>query len=156
MSYHDLLQHSILDLEEINELIKSAQKVCKCQQNDSPKCIPCYDREKVILHHMRLIRKICSEYSERSQFSTDDFMADGIIGLNKAIDDFDLNQSNKFFHFATNSIHWEILAGDLLSPLISMPISARKKIKRVLEIIDECELKGETLSYSKICKDLKD
>lgn len=155
MSYQDLLNHSILSLEEINGLIKSAQQKCTCEEEEEGvKCIPCYDRETLIFHHMLLIRKVAGEFSKNPNTNVDEFMADGIIGLDDAIDEFDLEKSDKFFHFAENSIRWAITAGGLFGPLIKVPGAARRKIKKIIEKIDEFEAKGEPVSYTKICEDL--
>ena len=155
MLYQDLLQHSILELVELNELIVSAQNECECEQNSETRCIPCYDREKIVFHHMKLVRKICKEFSQNTTLAVDEFMADGLIGLHKAIDKFDLEQSNKFFHFASNSIRWEVMAGDLYSPLIIIPWPTRKKIRKLLKKIDEYEARNEVYTYEQMCKDLK-
>ena len=160
MSYQELLHHSILELDELNSLIISAQKI-KSTEEECPyckknsKCISCRDRDKIVLHHMLLVRKISGEFSRRCHLPADDFMADGIIGLNLAIDEFDLSESNKFFHFAENRIRWQIVSGDLFGPLVNIPKSARKSIKDITERIDRCRAKGIPISYKKICRELK-
>ena len=153
MSYDDLCKHSFLELDELNDLIQSAQGECECSENSQIKCIRCLDRDKVILHHMLLVRKICGEFSRNSDLSIDDFMADGIIGLNLAIDEFDLEQSNKFFHFASNSIRWAISNGDIFAPLVSIPRGSRDQISQVSQRIDELEAQGESYTYSQLCEE---
>lgn len=151
--YNKLLHHSILELDDLGRLIKSAQNECECVSDDRVKCIPCLDREKIIFHHMQLVRKICKELSEKSRLDVDEFMADGIIGLNNAINEFDPDESKSFFHFASNAIRWTIIAGDISGPLIKIPSGARRKIRKIHNRINQCEQKGETISYQQLCEE---
>lgn len=154
MSYYSkLLQHSILDLEEIEDLIESAQKECECVEGESVRCLRCLDREKIIMHYMQLVRKICRELSEKSFLHVDEFMADGIIGLNNAIDEFDLWHESKFFHFAQNAIRWQVIAGQISGPLIRIPSGARRKIQKIKNRIEEYEKEGKKISYEELCEE---
>ena len=159
-SYEDIFSHKILSLKELDRYLMCAKEKCLCSEVKNRKCGACLAREQIILHHMALAKKICIEFSKTSGIDEKEFMADAIIGLNDAIDDFKVSKTSegrisKFFHFATNAIKWQIIRGDLFGPIIKIPSSARKKIRKLISKIEEYQTQKESLPISEICEELE-
>ena len=107
MSYSNLLNHTILDLEVLDQLLLNTKKPCVCPEE----CLPCHSRDQIILHHLRLVH-LCCRRSCKS--NPDELMAVGVIALHGAIDKFTVGKTNegkiqKFYPFARKRIEWAIL-----------------------------------------------
>ena len=100
-------------------------KLIKLAQNDD------YDaRDEIIERHLRLIKKIAGYY-KKDHVSADDLMADGIIGLNQALDKFDPNSNKPFTPFARAAIENEIKFSDLLFDKMTLPQHAKSLVKKI-------------------------
>ena len=79
-------------------------------------------------------------------------MADGIIGLNKAINEFDLNRKSIFYEFAEKAIRWSISRSDLINSLIVIKPHYKKKINELKVKMQEYQSSRDI--FADICKDL--
>ena len=68
-----------------------------CSDN---KKISKYAKDKIVISNLKLVRSIVYKYSKNSILSFSDLMHEGIIGLHKAIEYFDISKDNKFSTYA--------------------------------------------------------
>ena len=141
MAYNKVLDHKKLNKDRTNELIVIAQsniencEICKSRKltNYEPKdnhgCDGCDAGDELLLHNMKLIKKIINKYSDAV---TDpyDLMADGIIAFYKSVARFDINSGIEFSTYAYTIIDNDIKYSDMVLGFIKihyrMKISLRK------------------------------
>lgn len=114
--YTDLLNHKILDRSKEHQLLIEAKSGNEMS------------RERLIRENMRLVKKIARGYARPDEgVSADDLMADGVMGLMRAIEDFDLERMGRFSTYAYTMIHWKIGRSELLNEIIRIPVYVRER-----------------------------
>ena len=120
MKYTDLLNHDILDRSEERQLLIEAKSGSEMS------------RERLIRENMLLVRKIALEYARPDEgVSADDLMADGVLGLMSAIEDFDVERTCRFSTYAHVAIHWKIGRSELLNEMIRLPMYVRERQRKI-------------------------
>ena len=113
-------------------------------------------REKLINSNLRLVVKISKEYQNMG-IPLPDLIAEGNVGLMKAVDRFKPNKKTKISTYASYWIKQCIFrAFDNKSRLIRVPSSACGKYRHVIKWIQEYEhLNGEKPDINQIAKKFK-
>ena len=116
MKYTDLLNHELLDRSEERQLLLEAQSGNEMS------------RDRLILSNLRLVNQIALVYA-RSDFgvSAEDLIADGVQGLMRAIERFDVESGYKLSTYAYFAIHHAIRRSDLLNEIIRLPLGVRER-----------------------------
>lgn len=99
--YEELInQYLVLSAEEEKELFLTLKNTGSIEI-----------RKKIINSNIRLVIKLCLNYIKQcdNSFTFNDMVEYGIIGLIKAVDNFDVSKNFKFSTYATNWIRREIL-----------------------------------------------
>ncbi len=92
-------------------------------------------RDRLILCNLRLVRSIAWKYSKNSRLSFEDLMEEGIAGLFKAIDNFDISKENKFSTYAIWWINQKInMANKLQTSNVKFSAAFREKMRTYLNI----------------------
>lgn len=116
MKYAQLMKHDLLKRSEEYQLLTEAQS-----GNDM-------SRERLILLNLRLVNKVALQYARPNQgVSAEDLIADGVQGLMRAIDMFDVERGYRFGTYAHYAIHTAIARSELLNEIIRLPIHVREK-----------------------------
>ena len=114
--YTDLLKHDILKRYEEHQLLTEAQSGNEMS------------RERLILLNLRLVNKIARGYARPNEgVSAQDLIADGVQGLIRAIDGFDVETGYRFSTYAHLAIHWAIGRSELLNEMIRLPVYVRER-----------------------------
>ena len=92
MLYKDINKIPVLTKEEERKLIKESQE----GNNEATK--------KLIVHNLKLVRDIAEHYKIKDGIDVLDLIEEGIFGLYKSIQNFNLNTNNKFSTYATPNI----------------------------------------------------
>lgn len=58
-------------------------------------------KDKIILKYMQFVRSIARKFYISGGFTEDDFVAEGVMGLSRAIERFDVKKEVGFIHYAT-------------------------------------------------------
>ena len=134
-AYYALFDPEILNLEEVHRLVSLAQS------GDNRA------RDRIILHHMRLIFSVAKSLTLPAGIEPRDLIADGIEGLCKAIDSFKVGTSTcSFCSFAVNSIRWEIMLSAFFDPLIRIPEGHKTLIYKMQRAILELNRAGQKVT----------
>lgn len=89
-------------------------------------------REKLILSNLRLVHSIVKKYVNVERgITSDDLMADGIVGLCKAIDQFDLSFGTRLSTYATLVIHSTVRRSSCLHGTIRLPEDVRTQVRQI-------------------------
>ena len=116
MKYDDLLKHNILRRSEERQLLIEAQAGNEMS------------RERLILLNLRLVDKIALGYARPDKGVSDkDLIADGVMGLMRAIDGFDVERGYRFSTYAYLVIHTAIGRSELLNGIIRLPMHVRER-----------------------------
>ena len=116
MRYDKLLKHDLLSKSEEYKLVVEAQSGNEMS------------RERLILLNLRLVHKIAQGYARPAVgVSAEDLIADGVQGLIRAIDGFDVERNLRFSTYAHLVIHWKIGRSELLNEMIRLPVHVREK-----------------------------
>ena len=117
MKYTDLLNHALLGSRaEEHQLIREAQS-----GNEK-------SRERLILANLRLVNQIALGYARPDEgVSAEDLLADGVQGLMRAIETFDVESGYKLSTYAYLAIHQSVRRSELLNELIRLPEYVRER-----------------------------
>ena len=91
----DIRKHKVLSPETEAELIKKGQNGCKAS------------RDKVINSNLRYVITVARKYGMH-KIPVEDLISEGVIGMLKAFDKFDVSRGFKFLTFAKWDIHVKI------------------------------------------------
>lgn len=120
MKYDNLFEHDILRPYEERQLLIEAQAGNEMS------------RECLILWNMRLVKMIALRYARPDKGISDkDLMGDGVIGLTRAIDGFDVERGYRFSTYAYHVIHTAIGRSELLNGIIRLPGHVRERQSRI-------------------------
>ena len=129
MRYAGLLNHRILNRKEERDLLSASQA-----GNAEA-------REELILFNMRLVYSIAKRYKE-DHLNIEELINEGVIGLIRAIDTFDLKRSNRLSTFATILIHQTIGHSRLLQNTVRLPRHIQTEVKLINRVKIELAQKG--------------
>ena len=116
MKYTDLLNHDLLSRSEEHQLIREAQ-----QGNE-------HSRERLILANLRLVNQIALIYARPDDgVFAEDLIADGVQGLMRAIETFDVESGYKLSTYAYLAIHQAVRRSELLNEVIRLPEYVRER-----------------------------
>ncbi len=91
-----------------------------------------FAREKLILCNLKLVRSIVLQYENPEiDVSADDLMADGIIGLCRAISGYDESFGTRLSTYATLAIHHAVARSHFLNGLIRLPEHVRNEARAI-------------------------
>lgn len=117
---------------------------CKLSIDEERNCFINFNklnREKIIMHNLRLVTDICNKYFSNSSEDINILISIGIEGLIKAVDNYNINKNNKFSTYATYCIRNEIL------------MYFRKKSKLIDPILIEQYEDDDNLKWQERIKD---
>ena len=116
MKYPELLKHDLLTKAEEYKLVKAAQSGDETS------------RERLILLNLRLVHKIAQRYARPDMgVSAEDLIADGVQGLIRTIDNFDVERNLRFSTYAHVVIQHAIGRSELLNEIIRLPLHVRER-----------------------------
>ena len=116
--YAKELEHELLSEYEEYQLLRDAQSG---DENA---------REKLLLLNLRLVRSIVQKYENpQLKVFADDLMADGVIGLHKAISNYDISFGTRLSTYAVIAIHRAVARSPLLQSAIRLPVHVRDQIR---------------------------
>ncbi len=118
--YAKHLQHELLYEFEEHQLLREAKAGDK------------YALEKLTLCNLRLVHSIVQQYVKPElNVSADDLMADGIMGLHRAIDGFDESFGTRLSTYATLAIHHAVARSKFLHSAIRLPEYVRDEVRAI-------------------------
>lgn len=118
--YAKHLQHELLYEFEEHQLLREAKAGDK------------YALEKLILCNLRLVHSIVQQYAKPElNVSADDLMADGIMGLHRAIAGFDESFGTRLSTYATLAIHYAVARSKFLHSAIRLPEYVRDEVRAI-------------------------
>jgi|TARA_Y100000310_G_scaffold259580_1_gene268293 RNA polymerase primary sigma factor len=156
--FDDISQYDLLSKKEEQELFKIMHKwsnnMAKCGQRTRINGKAA--REKLINSNLRLVVKIAKDYRNMG-LSLPDLIAEGNMGLMRAVEKFKPNKKTKISTYASYWIKQCIFrAFDNKSRLIRVPSNACSKHRHVMKWIQEYEeLCGEKPSIDEIARKFK-
>ncbi|MYF98008.1 sigma-70 family RNA polymerase sigma factor [Candidatus Poribacteria bacterium] len=110
-------------------------------------------REKLILVNLRLVRSVAQKYENfELGVSTDDLMADGIVGLCKAISNFDLNFGTRLSTYATLAIHHAVARSSFLNGTIRLPEHVKAEVHAINNAKAALSREGQPLTVDTIAQ----
>lgn len=111
------LQHELLYAFEEQSLLRQAQAGDELAL------------EKLILCNLKLVRSIVKQYANPNpHVSADDLMADGIIGLHRAISKYDESFGTRLSTYAVLWIHQTVSRSKFLQSTIRLPEDVRQEV----------------------------
>ena len=156
--FDDISKYPLLKIKEEQELFKIMHKwsnnMARCGQRTRINGKAA--REKLINSNLRLVVKIAKDYRNMG-LSLADLIAEGNMGLMRAVDKFKSNKKTKISTYASYWIKQCIFrAFDNKSRLIRVPSDASMKHRRVMKWIHEYEeLTGEKPDIEEIARKFK-
>ncbi len=111
-------------------------------------------REEFIIANMRLVLSVIKRFW-RSKVSSDDMFQAGIIGLIKAMDNFDLSFNVKFSTYAVPMIVGEIKKYLREGNSLRISRSIRDTAYQVLKVRSDIEKRDEEATLEKIAEEMK-
>ena len=115
--YAKNLQHELLYTFEEQSLLRQAQAGDELAL------------EKLILCNLKLVHSIVQQYANpRLNVSADDLMADGIVGLHRAISGYDESFGTRLSTYATLAIHHAVGRSKFLHSTIRLPDHVRRDV----------------------------
>ncbi|GEM_PF-376490 len=118
--YAKALDHELLYEYEEQQLLSQAQA------GDE------FAREKLILCNLRLVRFVVQQYEKLEiGVSADDLMADGVVGLCRAISGFDESFGTRLSTYATLAIHHAVARSHFLHSVIRLPEHVRDEVRAI-------------------------
>lgn len=118
MPYQKILNHELLSLSEERHLIDKTHQGCM------------QSRERLILLNMRLVHSVCSKYATET-VSAEDLVGDGVQGLIRAIEGFDLSIGTRLSTYATLEIHHSVGRSPLLQATIRLPANVAQAVRKI-------------------------
>ena len=121
MKYTQLLNHDLLGSRtEEHQLIREAQS-----GNE-------HSRERLILANLRLVNQIALGYARPDEcVFAEDLIADGVQGLMRAIETFDVESGYKLSTYAYKAIHQAVRRSELLNEVIRLPEHVRQSARQI-------------------------
>ena len=120
MKYTQLLNHDLLSRSEERQLIVEAQSGDEMS------------RERLILANLRLVNQIALGYARPDEgVSAEDLIADGVQGLMRAIELFDVESGYKLSTYAYLAIHQAVRRSELLNEVIRLPEHVRQSARQI-------------------------
>ena len=118
--YETQLKHDLLSVQEEQTLLQQAQA------GDTNA------RDKLILLNMRLVRDVVKKY-EQTDFgiTADDLMADGVLGLNRAIEKYDESFGTRLSTYATLWIHQAVSRSPFLKGTVRLTQDVEKLVRKI-------------------------
>lgn len=129
MFYQKLLNHELLSPSEEHDLIDEAHRGCM------------QSRERLILLNMRLVHWVCSKYATET-VSAEDLIGDGVQGLIRAIEGFDLSLGTRLSTYATLVIHHAVGRSPLLQTTVHLPENIGRSVRQIRKAIADLALQG--------------
>lgn len=118
--YSKDLDHELLADYEEEQLLREAQA------GDE------FAREKLILCNLRLVRSIVQRYAKPEMgITVDDLMADGVVGLCRAISGYDESFGTRLSTYATLWIHQTVARSHFLHNVIRLPEYVCKQMRAI-------------------------
>lgn len=137
--YAKSLQHELLSEYEEQALLYQAQAG---DENA---------REKLIMLNLRLVYSIARQYANPNLLvDPEDLIGDGIIGLCKAISNFDLSFGTRLSTYATLAIHHAIARSNFLHGTIRLPEHVRDAVRAINRAKATLKKEGEPYSVEAI------
>jgi RNA polymerase sigma factor (sigma-70 family) len=124
--FDQLKKYPVLTKEELNALIVQSQ------QPDVKKALKA--KNKLINHNLRLVISIAKVFKNRG-VELEDLMQEGILGLSKSIDKFDLTKDVCFSTYATTWIKQTIRKAIDRSGTVRLPSHLREKLYTILKTV---------------------
>ena len=139
--YRQNLEHELLTEHEEYILLQKAQ-------SGDPNA-----REKLVLWNLRLVHSIVSKYARVERgITTDDLMADGIIGLNKAIDKYDETFGTRLSTYATYVIESVVRRSPCLEGVVRLPEDVRYQVREINRIKAALQSEGVHVTVEAIAE----
>lgn len=142
---YDIKNHSLLSHEETISLLE------KAQGGDFEA------KDKLVERNIRLVKSVARSFPDNSIISKADLIQEGVIGLIKAIDRFDLKKGYKFSTYATWWVRQAMqraLADNGKS--IKVPVYLQEELLRIKKVQKSLEQKlNRTPSIKEISEELK-
>lgn len=118
--YAKSLQHELLSEYEEQTLLHQAQS------GDA------HARDKLIMLNLRLVYSVAQKYAKPELLvSAEDLIADGVIGLTRAISGYDASFGTRLSTYAVLAIHHTIARSDFLDGTIRLPEHVRNNVRAV-------------------------
>ena len=108
-------------------------------------------REKLILLNLRLVRSIVQQYENAELgISADDLMADGVMGLCKAIAKYDFTFRTRLSTYATLWIHQSVARSSFLHGVVRLPEHVQNEVRTINQSKAALARAGESFSVEAI------
>lgn len=156
--FEEVACHDLLKKKEEQELFVIMQKwslnMAKCGQRTRINGKAA--REKLINSNLRLVIKIAKQYKNMG-LSLSDLIAEGNMGLMKAVDKYEIGKGAKLSTYASLWIKQCIFrAFDNKSRLVRIPSEAARKYPKIIQWMEDYKkLSGEEPSLQEIAKKFK-
>ena len=128
----------------LDELLEKSSKLGLCTREEEIEYINKIRsgdekaREDFILKNLRLVVHICKKYTiENPSMEIMDLVQEGLQGLNRAIDEFDLSKGSKFSTYATWWIRHGVREARENDRLIRLPANKRESIDQYRNAISK-------------------
>ncbi len=139
--YAKELNHEILKVYEEQQLLRETQAG---DENA---------REKLILVNLRLVRSVVQKYENfELGISADDLMADGIVGLCKAISNYDFNFGTRLSTYATLAVHHAVARSKFLNGTIRLPEHVKAEVYAINNAKAALSREGQPLTIDAIAQ----
>lgn len=110
-------------------------------------------RNKIIVNNLSLIKKYAYKYSLKSSLEFGDLINEGVFGMIRAIENFDVNNNNEFSTYAVYWIKQSITrAIQEKGYIIRLPVHLHEKIKEIIGLENKLHIKGLNIDKEEICK----
>lgn len=118
--YAKMLDHELLSVYEEQSLLREAQAG---DENA---------REKLILCNMKLVQAVVKQYENHERdITADDLMADGVMGLSKAIDKYDESFGTRLSTYAVLWIHQTTQRSLMIQGTIRLPDHVKRQVNAI-------------------------
>ena len=137
--YAKSLQHELLSEYEEQTLLHQAQSG---DENA---------RDKLIMLNLRLVYSIAQMYANSELLvSAEDLIADGVIGLTRAISGYDVSFGTRLSTYAVLVIHHAIARSDFLDGTIRLPEHVRNNVRAINRAKAMLMKEGQSISVEAI------
>ena len=147
-----LKKEQLTKQEEIN-LVRRSQTKCDCLGDPTLDCDACKCRSILIEFNLRWLFKLCvnhSSYVSHLGITAEEFMADAIQGFTNALCDFDYREPERLITYSTKPVISALLASDLTTGIIVIPVWVRQLKRRIEKISTEARNFGIELTLDEI------
>lgn len=147
---HRLMHTSIYETQLKHELLSEREEqalLYRAKAGDTAA------RERLILLNIKLIRGVVLKYERRDAgISADDLMADGILGLNRAIDKYDDTFGTRLSTYATLWIHQMVARSPFLNTTVRLPNDVKKRVRKINKAKSDLAKAGQHITAKAISK----